>query len=306
VKTLAKGALALGALSLGALLVIRPGKLASLGRTPIDSAALVQALVGANQPEAASGVVKQAAAAGDACHYAEVAVRAALDADLHELTQSLIAAAPATCQKGAALLGARAEALARGGFSERAEGEALDTLKLNPSNPFAEQALSRVAYDRNRIGECADYAEKALKFGRGAEANRLLGRSALARGKFQEAEANFTKVLEANPNDAEAAFSAAVCDDKLGRYYQAREGFLQTLRINPKHEQARIYLVVLTHKAGADAEARHHLAKLAEIVPKDSPKLQELQALLDSTSADAGAADGGISISKGGVVQGKR
>jgi tetratricopeptide (TPR) repeat protein len=277
-----------------------------LWRRPIDSTALVQALAGASQPDAVASIVKQAAAAGDACHYAEVAVRAALDADLHELTQSLVAAAPATCQKGAALLGAQAEALARGGFSERAEGEALDTLKLSPSNAFAELALSRVAYDKDRMGECADYAEKALKFGRGAEAERLLGRSMLARGKFAEAEAHFKKVLDANPNDAEAAFSAAVCNDKLGHYYQAREGFLQTLHINPKHQQARIYLVVLTHNAGANAEARHHLAKLAEIVPQDSPKLQELQALLDSTTADGGAPDAGAPKAVPGMVQGKR
>ena len=305
-KTLAKGALALGVLTLGVLLLVRPGKLASVCRKPIDSGALVQALADAKQPDAVAGTVKQAAALGDACHYAEVAVRAALDADLHELTQSLVAAAPPDCQKGAPLLGAQAEALARGGQSERAEAEALDAIKVNPSNPFAELALSRLAYDKNQMTACADYAEKAMRFGRGSEADRLLGRAALARGKFEEAEAHFKKVLDANPNDAEAAFSAAVCNDKLGRYYQAREGFLQTLHINPKHEQARIYLVVLTHNAGANAEARHHLVKLAEVLPKDSPKLHELQALLDSTTADGGVSDAGAPKAVPRPVQGKR
>jgi tetratricopeptide (TPR) repeat protein len=306
VKTFAKSALGVGALALGVLLVVRPGKLASLGRKPVDSSALVQALASANQPKAVVSTVQQAAAAGDPCHYAEVAVRAALDADLHELTRSLIAAAPPDCQKGAPLLGAQAEALARGEESERAEAEALNAIKVNPSNPFAELALSRLAYDKNQMTACADYADKALKFGRGAEADRLLGRSALARGKFDEAAAHFNKVLSANPNDAEAAFSAAVCNDKLGHYYQAREGFLQTLHIDPKHEQARIYLVVLTHNAGANAESRHHLAKLAEIMPKDSPKLQELQALLDSTTPDGGAPDAGAPKAVPGMVQGKR
>ena len=305
-KTLAKGALALGALGIGALLVVRPGKLASLGRKPIDSSALVQALAGAKQPDAVASTVKQAAAVGDPCHYAEVAVRAALDADLHELTQSLVAAAPPDCQKGATLLGAQAEALARGGESERAEAEALNAIKVNPANSFAELALSRLAYDKNQMTSCADYAEKALQFGRGAEADRLLGRSALARGKFDEAAAHFNKVLNANPNDAEAAFSAGVCNDKLGHYYLAREGFLQTLHINPKHEQARIYLVVLTHNGGANEEARHHLAKLAEILPKESPKLQELQALLDGNPADGGVPDAGAPKHVPGAVQGKR
>lgn len=299
-----RGALAIGALAAGALLVARYQR----SKTPkvIDSSALVQALTATRQPAGALASVTQAAAQGDACHYAEVACRAALDADLHQLAEQILNAAPPSCARATILDGERAEALARAAHGDRAEPLALAALKLNPENAYAELALARISYDKNQMVSCSDYADQALKLGRGGEAERLLGRSALARGQFKEAEAHFQKLLSASPNDAEAAFSAAVCNDKLGRYMQAREGFLQTLHIDPKHQMARTYLVVLTHNAGFNDEARHHLAKLGEIIPKDSPAYRQLEQLLDGDSADGGAPDAGAPKYVPGRVQGKR
>jgi tetratricopeptide (TPR) repeat protein len=300
-----RGALAIGALAAGALLVARYQR-SKATKKVIDSSALVQALATARQPARALANVTRAAAQGDACQYAEVACRAALDADLHQLAEQILNAAPPGCARAAILDGQRAEALARAAHGDRAEPLALATLKLNPENAYAELALARISYDKNQMVSCSDYADKALKDGRGGEAERLLGRSALARGQFKEAEAHFQKLLSASPNDAEAAFSAAVCNDKLGRYMQAREGFLQTLHIDPKHQMARTYLVVLTHNAGFNDEARHHLAKLGEIIPKDSPPYRQLEQLLDGNSADGGAPDAGAPKAVPGMVQGKR
>ena len=173
---------------------------------PIDSSALVGALERARQPAAAAATLKQAGAAGDRCHYAEVASRALLDADLGALVQGVLDAAPKDCARTPLLLGQHAEALARTGAQAEAEQAAQTALKSNPQNAYAELALARIAYDKNQMASCADYAQKALDFGRGAEAERLLGRSTLARGQFKEAEAHFQKVVAANPNDAEASF----------------------------------------------------------------------------------------------------
>jgi tetratricopeptide (TPR) repeat protein len=255
----------------------------------IDSGPLVQTLVGARQPEATIARVKQAALAGEACRYAEAAARAALDADLHALVQPLINAAPKSCPQKSTLLGEGAEALARAGEKDAAKEAAKQAMAPDPKNQYAELALARVSYDENQMNACSEHATKALVLGRGAEADRLLGRAFLALGKLQDAEAHYQNVLKANPNDAEAAFSAAVCNDKLGHYSAAREGFLQTLRIDPKHVEARKYLVLLTYHAGAKAEAQHHLEKLAELLPKDSAIIAELQALISTDPADAGA-----------------
>jgi tetratricopeptide (TPR) repeat protein len=275
-------------------------------KKPIDSAALQKALADARQPAAVAARVKQAADTGDACQYAEVAAHAALDADLHGLVPKLLDAAPTGCKRSSTLTGERAEALARAGETAKADSTAQQLLKTDKANPYAELALARVAYDKSQMVNTGDFAAKALKDGRGAEAERLLGRSTLARALFKEAEAHFQNLLRANPNDAEAAFSAGICNDKLGRYMQAREAFLETLRIDPKHQAAREYLVVLTHNAGFNNEARHDLAKLGELIPKDSPTYLQLEQLLDGNPADGGAPDAGASKLLPGMVQGKR
>jgi tetratricopeptide (TPR) repeat protein len=275
-------------------------------KQPIDSAALLKALADARQPAAVATLVKQAADAGDACQYAEVAAHAALDADLHGLVPKLLDAAPTDCKRASTLVGERTEALARAGETARADSAAQDLLKADPTNPYAELALARVAYDKAQMVNTADFAARALKDGRGVEAERLLGRSTLARSLFKEAEAHFQNLLRSNPNDAEAAFSAGICNDKLGRYTQAREAFLQTLRIDPKHQPAREYLVVLTHNAGFNDEARHDLAKLGELIPKDSQPYLQLEQLLDGNPADGGVPDAGTPKHVPGLVQGKR
>ncbi len=257
--------------------------------TEIDDSALVQSLGAAKQPAVAIASVKRSAAAGDRCAYAEAAARACLDADLHALVQPLLNAAPKTCKNGSVLQGEGAEALARAGDRDLAKQAANRVIAADSKNPYAELALARLAYDDNQMKQCNEHATKAFDLGRGAEADRLIGRAQLALGDFKTAEAHYQAVLKANPNDAEAAFSAAVCNDKLGHYLAAREGFLQTLRIDPKHVEARKYLVLLTFRKGAKAEARHHLDKLAEVVPKDSPLLAELEATLAAGDADAGA-----------------
>ena len=286
---------ALGAVCLACVLIfaLRAHRARPVVKNHVDIGPLLQALAAAKQPPAAVTSVSEACAAGDACHCVEAAARAALDADLRDAATHMLDAAPRGCPRANTLLGQRAEAFARAAATTSAQQAADSALETNPQNPYAELALARLAYDQNQMAICSDHAAKAVQFGRGVEAERWLGRSALARGHFVEAEANFQHLLLSNPNDAEAAFTAAICDDKLGHYREAREGFLHTLRINPKHELARIYLVVLTHKAGADDEARHHLQKLAEVLPPNSPKLLELQAMLAGDDRDAGAPTNG-------------
>ncbi|HEY4105217.1 MAG TPA: hypothetical protein VGM44_15070 [Polyangiaceae bacterium] len=255
-------------------------------------APLFAALEAAKQPKTASRAVRSICARPDTCTCIEAATRAALDADLYGLASHLLDAAPRTCPNQTMLLGERAEAEARAG-AHSAEQTAQLALSQSPANGYAELALARVQYDANQMHACADHAANALKFGRGAEADRLLGRTALALSQFADAESHFRNVLKVNPNDLEAAFSAAYCDDKLGRYRDAREGFLQTLRIDPKHKLARVDLILLTANAGAKDEARHHLKKLLEIVPPDSAEAREMTQFVansaDGTSGSSGA-----------------
>lgn len=263
-----------GALFWGAFFIVGCSQKASI-KKPLDSSQLVTALSQARQPALAIAAVKAAAEQGDACHYAEVAARAALDANLHALVPSLVRLPPQPCPRKSILDGERAEGLARAGMVEQAGQLAKELLAATAENGYAELALAKVAFDANAMTECFEHADKAFKRGRGAEAQRFMARSSLARGKYKESEAAFQQVSAANPDDAEAAFSGAVCSDKLGNYHRAREGFLQTLRIDPTHAEARKYLVLLTNRAGAKDESKHHLKKLAEVNPALASELEE-------------------------------
>jgi tetratricopeptide (TPR) repeat protein len=292
-KRAVAGALGAGVLACGLAFGVHVHRQRQLAEAHIDVDPLLQALAAAKRPPAASASVTTACNDVDACRCAEAATRAALDADLHELAGQVLEAARARCGGNATLLGQHAETQARSGASDTAQRTAELALKADSKNAYAELAQARVSYDKNQMGACSEHAARALEYGRGPEAERWLGRCTLARSMWKEAEAHFAHLLAANPNDAEAAFSDAVCNDQLGNYLGAREGFLQTLRIDPKHQRARIYLVVLTFKAGAREEARHHLKKLAELVPPDSPQLLELEKLFASAGQDGGAPDVG-------------
>ena len=233
------------------------------------------------------------------CACAEAAAAAALDLEQTDRAKALLDAAPASCSNQALLRGLRAELAARSGDTDRAEHLAHTALEQRAENAYAQMALALAAFEARKMGATKSAAERAASLGRGAEAERLLGKAAIAQGRFEEAKAHFDRVLAAAPQDLEAAFNTAVASDRLNRYGETREAFLRVLRIDPKHAQARFYLAALTHRAGAKAEAEHHRKKLGELVPEDDPRLKQLEVLLAQPANDAAVVGGAVQPSAG-------
>jgi tetratricopeptide (TPR) repeat protein len=214
-----------------------------------------------------------------------VAARAALDADRSGDALDFLEKAGPKCTRPRALDGVRAEALARAGRFEEAGRLAEATILAAPGDASAQLAQAQIACQANQMTKCRESAEKALSLGRGVEADRLIGRTFLAQGEFQRSRKHFQRVLEVVPRDLEAAFTTAVCSDRLGQYHDAREGFLRVLEIDPKHVQARVHLVALTANVGALDEARHHLSKLQLLLPPDDPLVVAASQLVEKTAA---------------------
>lgn len=215
----------------------------------------------------------------DPCGCVARAARHGLDANLGAPTLELLEKSEERCKGRPPLAGMKAEALARVGRFEEARHQADVAMRTVRNDGYANLALALAAFEKLVLKEAEPPARKALDAGRGAEADRLLGRIALARGKFDEARAHFLKVLAERPNDASAAFSAAMCSANLKRYNEAREGFVRVLRIDPKHVEARFYLATMSLQIGARMEAEHHIQKLAEVAP-DDPRVPQLEAAL--------------------------
>jgi tetratricopeptide (TPR) repeat protein len=242
-------------------------------RNELESAylGLAQALESAHYPQLATSLKEGCAAGPDVCGCAITAARAALDGDRPIETLGFLDRVEPKCPRAHALDGVRSEAFARSGKRDQAERLAQATVLSVPDDPYAHLALARLECDADHMKKCRESAEKALDLGRGAEADRLVGRTLLAQGSFEQARRHFRHLLEVAPRDLEAMFTAAVCSDRLGQYHEAREGFMRVLEIDPKHVQARSQLVALTANSGAFDEARHHLSKLEALLPPDDP-----------------------------------
>jgi tetratricopeptide (TPR) repeat protein len=219
----------------------------------------------------------------DACDCVALAARKGLDENLGTPTLDVLEKSEEPCKKRPPLAGMQAEALARVARFEEARYRADVVMRAVPNDMYANFALALAAFEKQSLKEAEPPARKALEAGRGAEADRLLGRIALATGNFDEARGHFLKVLAGRPNDAAAAFSAAICSANLKRYNEAREGFVRVVRIDPKHVEARIYLATMALQIGATMEAQHHIEKLAEVAPNE-PRLGRLRAALSHSA----------------------
>jgi tetratricopeptide (TPR) repeat protein len=256
-------------------------------RKELESAylGLAHALESANDPQLAAKVKEGCLASRDACGCAIAAARVALDGDRPVETLGFLDRIEPRCQRAHSLDGVRSEAFARSGKRDEAERLTQAAVLSMPDDPFLHLALARLDCDADRMTKCRERAEKALDLGRGVEADRLIGRTLLAQGKFEQARQHFRRLLDVAPNDLEAIFTAAVCSDRLGQYHDAREGFMHVLRVAPGHVQARTQLVALTANAGALDEARHHLAKLESLLRPDDPVVVAARGWIESAAA---------------------
>src|SRR5947207_5729756 len=104
------------------------------------------------------------------------------------------------------------------------------------------------------------------RFSRGAEAEILFQQALLqyTRSKqFPEAEANFRKVIEADPADAEAYYYLGLVQVDEGSYANAIENFNQSLRLDPTRQEVRAARATANIRAGKYDAAREDLDRLA-------------------------------------------
>lgn len=213
----------------------------------------------------------------DACDGAERAAIRGLDADLGAPVLTLLDRATRSCRKLSYALGLRAEALARSGRPE-AGAEASRALAASSNDPYALYAQALLAW-RAKQAQAAELAELAVRAHRGASAELLKGLIAYDLGRLEAAQQSFRVVLAEDPQNVEGLYDLALVEQRAQHYLQAREGYLRVLQLEPDHADARFNLALLAHSIGADAEARHHLEKLRS-ASKDAAQVARLEAAL--------------------------
>jgi tetratricopeptide (TPR) repeat protein len=104
------------------------------------------------------------------------------------------------------------------------------------------------------------------------EIHNNLGRTLANAGKLDEAEAEFAKALELNPNDADALLNLGTVAALRGNPARAEHLVKQALRANPDHTLALAKLAELRRDAGDLAESER-LFREALVLDEVSPEL---------------------------------
>ena len=134
--------------------------------------------------------------------------------------------------------------------------------KLDPSLATAELNKGIALLNQQKLPE----AEEALKQAAAKTlAIRASGTTSVwciaAKGKTDEAIADFQKALKIDPNDPDAYYFLGTFYSQQQNYAQAIEEFQQALKINPLHASAEFGLGRALQRSGKTDEAREHLKR---------------------------------------------
>lgn len=103
----------------------------------------------------------------------------------------------------------------------------------------------------------------------GARLRLLRGKQALEAGSYAEAEAEFKKALEADPESVPALVNYGVTLVSLKRYEDAYANLEKALGLDPKNVTALYNLAVLDSLRREHLRAVGHLKRLLELTPQD-------------------------------------
>ncbi|HPA01408.1 MAG TPA: type IV pilus biogenesis/stability protein PilW [Chiayiivirga sp.] len=165
-------------------------------------------------------------------------------------------------------------------------------LQLDPRSVDAHTLLAVLNERIKRPEQAERFYRKAEQLAPdNGEVNNNLGAFLCGSGRYQEADAHFTKAL-ADPfyrSPAAALTNAGVCALKAGEPARAEEHFRRALSIRADNATALFEMAKLSHFGGDGLRARAFLQRLEAIVPGD-PTVLDLGQRIETRLGDADAA----------------
>ena len=181
-------------------------------------------------------------------------------------------------------------ALQKSGRYAEAIPEFEKALELNPQYHTIYYNLGRTLLAAGRPDDAIRTLEDGLRYYESDDLHTQLGLALAGKTRIQDAEAQFDRALEINPNNAVAHFARGVALAYKSDWDAAIVEYRTTLRLNPQYESAHIYLgAALKQKGdwdGAVAEYREAL--------KLNPNNDEVHATLGATLGSKRDWDGEI------------
>jgi tetratricopeptide (TPR) repeat protein len=117
---------------------------------------------------------------------------------------------------------------------ERARYEFSEAIRWAPGNLSARLELAQIQLDSSEFGKAVVTAEEALAYRPGDRTAHLI-RAIGLRGmkKYEEARAELSSMVAANPKNPDALYQLAVLDAIVGRWKEAEAGYRKSYDVNP-------------------------------------------------------------------------
>lgn len=115
------------------------------------------------------------------------------------------------------------------------------------------------------------------------------GRQAIDAGNWQAAIAAYTKVVQADPSNADAFNYLGFANRKLGKHDQAFANYQKALTINPEHKGAHEYIGEAYLETNNLAKAEEHLKALDKICFFSCSEYTELKARVAAYKSKRGS-----------------
>jgi tetratricopeptide (TPR) repeat protein len=188
---------------------------------------------------------------------------------------------------------ARGKIAARNGDRGRAADLYSAAAELEPDEPTFHHAHGQTL---RRLGDW-DGAAAALNRYRATKAAlyRAKGRDAMAKGRWVDAQASFTKAVETDPQDIDSLADRAYCLLKSGESENARRGYEAVLAARPDSPRAMYHLGVALYHLGRHDDAEDRLLDLIDRSP-DFPESYRQLAWVRRAKGDITGAEGAFSM----------
>lgn len=152
-----------------------------------------------------------------------------------------------------------------------------ESLRADPSNPYAYLGLGIVAATEGRMGEAESQYQIVLRISpKFTPAYLNLGALYSATGRLEEALVAFDRGIAIDPFTPQAHYNRAVVLQKMNRMTEARAAYAKAIDLAPSFVAARINLGILEANRGHRKEA---IAEFQEVLRYDPGNVRATEAL---------------------------
>ncbi len=153
------------------------------------------------------------------------------------------------------------------GHADEAYGHFKRAVEANPDSAEAQLAMARAFFARDQFQDAAGCCHSALEIKETAAAHHLLGKALSEMSRWADAESQFRRALELEPDHVEAGYFLAETLLEIGRPQEAMAAFERVLALDPEMAAAVAGVGSCWQQQGRFEEAEEALRRAVAMDP---------------------------------------